>query len=144
MDKKENKNALLAGLINVLIPGSSELYVNRDWGRFIQGFIIGVPALLVANFVGGLIQHTKGYTLPQGIASGILVTVVVAILFVSGYRVARQRNNTTNDFIFYNSMRGASQKSEEVQYAEIQKMRDEGLISEQDYEKKKAKVAARK
>jgi hypothetical protein len=144
MDKKENKNPLLAGLANVLIPGSSQLYVNSDWSRFIREFIIGVMAFVVVILLGYLVQHTRGYPLPQGICMGGMVMVVVVLLFRSGHRVARERNNEMNAAELYNSKRIVSHESDEIKYTKIQKMRDEGLISEQEYDEKNARVTSRK
>ena len=87
MDKK-TKNPLLAGLINVLIPGSSQLYVNNDRAKFIRAFVVGAIALTVAVLLGSLIQNTRGYSLPQGVCMGSLVTAVAAVLFISGRKVA--------------------------------------------------------
>ena len=137
---KEFKNPLLAGLINVLIPGSSHLYINMDWGRFFRTFLAGV-GVLVAGIVGGnLIQHTKGYPLPQGICTGAAVTVVVIVLFLGGLRTARERNSERSDANLYNAKRIVSHESDEIKYRKIQTMRDEGLISEQQYDEKNADV----
>ena len=86
MDKK-TKNPLLAGLINVLIPGSSQLYVNNDRAKFIRAFVVGAIALTVAVLLGSLIQNTRGYSLPQGVCMGSLVTAVAAV----GIRAERCR-----------------------------------------------------
>jgi hypothetical protein len=143
MDNK-NKNSLLAGLINVLIPGSSHLYVNKDWGRFIRAFFVGVGAYVVVILLGNLVEHTRGYPLPQGIFMGGLVMVVAVILFLSGQKAARERDNEMNDAAFYNSKRIVFYESDQVKRTKIQKMRDEGLISDQEYDEKNAEVASNK
>jgi len=139
---KEYKNPLLAGLINVLIPGSGQLFVNKDWGRFIRAFIISVLAFAAAIWTGNLVQHSRGYTLPQGMCMGILVMIVIAVLFLSGYKTAKGRNSKMKDAALYNSMRTVSRDSDAIKYSKIQKMREEGLISEKEYDEKNAKVAS--
>ena len=110
MDKK-NKNPLLAGLMNVLIPGSSQLYVNKDAGKFIRGFIVGGIALTVAVLLGSLVQNARGYTLPQGACMGPMVLVVVIVLFINGRKVAGERNRESVDADYYNSRRRDAGKS---------------------------------
>jgi uncharacterized SAM-binding protein YcdF (DUF218 family) len=139
----ENKNPLLAGLINVLIPGSSHLYINMDWGRFIRTFLTGVGILVAAIVGGNLIQNTKGYPLPQGICTGAALTVVVIVLFMGGLRTARERNSERNDADLYNAKRIVSHESDEIKHRKIQTMRDEGLISKQQYDDKNADVDAK-
>ena len=140
----EYKNPLLAGLINVLIPGSSQLFVNRDWGRFIGAFIISVLVFTAAIWTGNLVQHSRGYALPQGMCMGILVMIVIAVLFLSGHKTAKDRNSKMKDAALYNSKRTASRDSDAIKYSKIQNMRDEGLISEKEYDEKNAKVASNK
>jgi hypothetical protein len=143
MDNK-NKNPLLAGLINVLIPGSSHLYVNKDWGRFLRAFFVGVGAYVVVILLGNLVEHTRGYPLPQGILMSGLVMVVAVILFLSGHKAARERDNEINDAAFYNSKRIVFYESDQMKRTKIQRMRDEGLISDQEYDEKNAQVASNK
>lgn len=143
MDKK-NKNPMLAGLMNVVIPGSSQLYVNHDWGRFMGAFALGVVAFVAAILMGNIVQSARGFALPQGVCMGILLMAVVVVLFLSGHRTASSRNTETRTAAFYNSKRTISHESTEKQYAQIQKLRDEGLISEEEFEEKNAKVAAKK
>ena len=127
MDKK-NKNPLLAGFINVLIPGSSQLYVNNDKAKFFRAFVFGAIALTVAVLLGSLIQNTRGYSLPQGVCMGSLVTAVAAVLFISGRRVAGERNSEKDNAAYYNSMR---RDSHEAKQTAAKKAQDEGLASEQ-------------
>ncbi len=107
MDKK-NKNPLLAGLINVLIPGSSQLYVSNDRARFFRSFLMGAGTFIIAVILGNLIQNTRGYSLPQGVCMGSALTLVAVILFISGVRVAGEHNSETNNAAYYNSLRHES------------------------------------
>lgn len=140
----KNKNPLLAGLMNVVIPGSSRLYVNRDWIGFLGSFLIGSVAFLAAYFLGGLVQDSRTYTLPQGFCWGILMTIIVVVLFMIGQKSARDHNNEIHSAAFYNSKRTVSHESDKQEYKQIQGMRDDGLISEKEFEEKNAKVASRK
>jgi hypothetical protein len=139
-----NKNPLLAGLMNVVIPGSSQLYVNHDWGRFISSFVIGVVAFAAAIWGGNTVQTARGYSLPQGLCTGILLLVIFVVLFLSGHRTAKGHNTEVDTAAFYNSKRTVSHESAEKQHALIQKMRDEGLISEEEFEEKNANVSSKK
>ena len=142
--EKKNKNPMLAGLMNVVIPGSSQLYVNHDWGRFVGAFALGAVAFAAAILMGNVVQSARGFALPQGACMGILLMIVVVVLFLSGHRTASSRNIETKTAAFYNSKRTISHESAEKQYAQIQKLRDEGLISEEEFEEKNATVAAKK
>lgn len=134
---KEKKNPIVAGLLNMLIPGSGYLYVEADRSRFIRIFVGG--ALLIAAMVGLsiAIQNIRGYSLPQGLCTGILLLVVWVPLFLAGQKTARLHNSMMDDTAQYNTRRTTSQGSNDEKLGKIQKMRDEGLISEQEYEKKK-------
>lgn len=134
---KEKKNPIVAGLLNMLIPGSGYLYVEGDRGRFIKIFIGG--ALLIAAMVGlsVAIQHVRGYSLPQGLCTGALLLVVWVPLFLAGQKAAHLHNSMMDDTAQYNTRRTASQGSDDAKLGKIQKMRGEGLISEQEYQKKK-------
>jgi len=143
-NQKSDKNPLLAGLMNVVIPGSSQLYVNKDWGRFISAFVIGVVAFIAAIWAGNTVQTARGYPLPQGVCPGILLLIIIVVLFLSGHRTAKGHNTEVKSAAFYNSKRTVSHESDEKQHAQIQKMRDEGLISEEEYDEKNAKVGEKK
>jgi hypothetical protein len=139
---KDNKNPLLAGLMNVLVPGSSHLYINRDWGKFIRAFIIGVLAFTVAYLTGSTVQDTRGVDLPQGLCMGGLLMAVVVVYFISGFKVARERNNEMNASAFYDSKRSASHAGGKISFTKTQKMRDESLVSDQEYDAENAKTAS--
>lgn len=143
MDTK-NKNPLLAGLMNVVIPGSSQLYVNKDLGRFLGSFLIGIVAYFAAFWLGNLVQDSRTYTLPQGLCTGTLMLIIIVVLFLSGQKAASGRNNETKSAAFYNSKRVVSHETDEKQYAQIQSMRDDGLISEEEYDEKNARVKSEK
>lgn len=141
-NQKTDKNPMLAGFFNIVVPGSSHLYANKDWGMFSLTFVLGAVAWVAALWGGNLIQNSRGYALPQGVCMGVLLMTVIVVLFLSGHRTATERNLEVNTAAFYNSKRTILHGSKATQYAEIQKMRDEGLISEEEFEEKNAKVVA--
>lgn len=140
MDKKESKNPLLAGLINVLIPGSSHVYVNKDWGKFIRAFLVSILVLGAGGAMADIVQGARGFALPQGVCTGTLLLIVASVLFSAGYKIGRTRLQEANASTFYNSKRQPSHGSIAAQHAEAQKMRYEGLISEQEFEDKNEKM----
>ena len=111
--EKKSKNPLLAGLMNVLIPGSSQLYVNKDIGKFIIGLVIGGGALVLAVLLGNMVQNARGYMLPQGVCMGSMILVVVIVLFINGRKVAKERNSENIDSARYNVMRRNAKESED-------------------------------
>ena len=111
--EKKDKNPLLAGLMNVLIPGSSHLYVNKDIGKFMIGLIIGGGALVLAVLLGSMVQNARGYMLPQGACMGSMILVVVIVLFFNGRKVARERNSENINSARYNGMRRSAKENED-------------------------------
>jgi hypothetical protein len=142
MDTK-NKNPLFSGLMNVALPGSSQLYVNKDWISFLGSFLVGIVAYFAVLWLGNLIQDSRMFTLPNGSCTGPLLLIVIAALFWSGQKTAKDRNNESKSSVFYNSKRAMSHESDEKQYAHIQSLRDDGLISEEEFDEKNAKVKAK-
>jgi len=139
MDNKI-KNPLLAGLMNVVLPGASQLYVNHNWSRFVGTLVAGVAAFVAAVWVGNLVQGARGYFMAQGVCMGLMLMAVFVVLFLSGHKTAQDRNAEINTAAYYNSKRMVSHDSHEIQHAQIQKMHDEGLISKQEFDEKNAKV----
>lgn len=142
--KKENKNPLIAGLVNMLIPGASYLYVEKDRTRFITTLIGGILVIAAMLTLGNAIQNIRGYSLPQGLCPGALLLVVLVPLFVMGQRSARLHNSGMDETAHYNAQRQTTHGTDDIQLGKIQKMRDEGLISEQEYQAKKGKVSSKK
>jgi len=134
----KKRNPLVAGLLNMLLPGSCYLYVDRDPGRFAKSFIGGIAAITVMLILGNGIQNIRGYSLPAGLCTGILLLTILAPWFLNGQKTANWHNNAMDSTARYNAHRSARQGSGAGLRASIQKMRDEGLISKQEYDKKNA------
>jgi hypothetical protein len=141
----KRRNPLLAGLFNVLIPGSSQLYVRNNWLRFGLFFVLYSLVIFIAALLGNNIQNVREYTLPQGLCTGTLLLGVFAFLFYSGMKMASDRNSDTDSAAHYESMRTHVSKDDPVaRLAKLQRQRDEGLISSEQQEVKKAEIESKK
>ena len=141
--QKENKNPIIAGLFNMLLPGSAYLYVDNDRSRFIKTLIFGIALIAVMFTLGNAIQNVRDYSLPQGLCPGILLLMVFVPLFMIGQKTANLHNSELNDASRYNSQRQTSQETGDIQRSKLEKMRDEGLISDQEYQRKKDKLSSK-
>lgn len=141
----KRRNPLVAGLLNMLIPGSSHIYVGSDRRKFILSFIGGTLMIVLAFMVGSNIQKMRVYTLPQGVCLGILVLLVFGYLFNTGMKKANRRNSEIDSAAHYQSLRtDISSDDPAIELANIEKQRDEGLISIERYEAKKAEIESKK
>ena len=140
----KRRNPLLAGLFNMLLPGSSHLYVDNDWVKFLQYFIGGGLAIAIAVVMGNNIQALQIYTLPQGICTGSLLVIIYAALFYFGMNAASARNSQTDSAAYYKSRRTASTDDRVVRMEKLLKKRNEGLISKEQYDSEKTEIEEKK
>ena len=98
----EKKNPMLAGLLNMFVPGSVYWYVEKDLSRFIKTLLGGVVLLFAMVQLGNAIQGIRNYSLPQGVCMGILILLVLAPLFLVGQRTASQHNQRIQSTALYN------------------------------------------
>ncbi len=138
MDKK---NPLLAGLLNMLLPGSGYWYVDRDRWRFIRTLIVGVAAIAAVLLLGILLQNTTDFPLPQGLCPGILLLMVLVPLFLRGQQAANQHNFTLDSAAAYSARQHGTT---EAQLARNQSLRDKGYISEKEYDSRKENLNSQK
>jgi len=137
----EKKNPLLAGLFNMLVPGSGYWYVDQDRERFIKTLIVGIVAIAALIVLGNILQNTTGFPLPQGLCIGILLLMVLVPLFRNGQTAAIHHNFVLDNAVLYTArQRGNNQ----AQLARNQNLRDKGLISEQEYDSHKDSITSRK
>lgn len=137
----KRRNPLLAGLLNMLIPGSSHIYVGDDRRRFILSFIGGTLMIVLAFMVGNNIQKMRVYTLPQGVCMGSLVLLAFGYLFYNGMKKANRRNGEIDSAAHYQSLRTETSSDDRATtLADLERQRDEGLISIARYEAKKAEI----
>jgi hypothetical protein len=142
----KRRNPLLAGLFNVLIPGSSHLYVTNNWPRFILFFVVNSLIIVLAILMGNNIQMVKQYTLPQGVCTGSLLLIVFGVLFYQGMQLASARNDQTDSAAHYQSIRPQTTSKDDpiARLAKLQRQRDEGLISTEQLEAKEAEIKSKK
>lgn len=141
----KRRNPLLAGLFNTLIPGSSQLYVTNNWTRFILLFIVYSVLIFGAVLFGNNIQRVPQYTLPQGACTGTLLLIIFALLFYSGMKMANERNSQTDSAARYQSLRPSTSGEDPItRLANLQRQRDEGLISDEQQRAKKAEIESKR
>ena len=140
--EKSKKNPLLAGLFNMLVPGSVNIYIKKEWRKFILTFTGMVIVLAIVIWVGVSLQGSRSFSLPQGVCPGVLALIVLVPLFLNGLNAAREYNKILGDEVLYDSRKPVSQDDEQLK--KIQKMRDEGLISEQQFNTRKSKIDSKK
>ena len=137
----EKKNPFLAGLFNMLVPGSGYWYVDQDRWRFIKTLITGIIAIAAMIVVGTILQNTTGFPLPQGLCVGILLLIVFVPLFLTGQKVAIHHNFVIDNAGLYNTRQRGNK---DAQLARNQNLRDKGLISEQEYDSRKDNITSKK
>jgi uncharacterized membrane protein len=137
----EKKNPLLAGLFNMLVPGSGYWYVDQDRDRFLKTLIIGIAAIAAMIVVGTIFQNTRGFPLPEGLCTGILLLFVLVPLFLKGQRAATQHNFVLDNASMYTARQHGN---DAAQLAKNQNLRDKGYISEQEYDSRKDRIETKK
>ena len=135
----EKKNPLLAGLFNMLVPGSGYWYVDQDRGRFIKTLIIGIAAIAAMIALGTILQ--SGFPLPQGLCVGILLLIVFVPLFLNGQKAAIHHNFVMDNASLYTARQHGS---DDVQLERNQHLRDKGYISAQEYDSRKDSIESKK
>jgi hypothetical protein len=136
----EKKNPLIAGLLNMLVPGSGHLYVDNDLGGFIKTLIGGIIAIVVMVLLGNALQHSPNYPLPLGLCPGILLLIVLVPLFLNGQKTANRHNMVMDSATQYNARQRGSDES---QIARNQELRDKRMISEQEYEHRRDDISSK-
>jgi hypothetical protein len=136
----EKKNPLLAGLLNMLVPGSGYWYVDEDRGHFIKTLLIGIAAILAMVVVGTILQKTTGFPLPQGACVGMLLLIVLVPLFRNGQKAASHHNFVMDNASLYTARQHGTG---EAQLARNQHLRDKGMISEQEYDSRKDNITSK-
>lgn len=137
----EKKNPLLAGLLNMLVPGSGYWYVNQDRSRFIKTLLIGIAVIAALIVVGTVFQNTTGFPLPQGLCTGILLLLVLVPLFQKGQKAALQYNSVLESTSMYSARQHGNSAA---QLAKNQDLRDKGYISKQEYDSRKDNINSKK
>jgi hypothetical protein len=141
----KKRNPIITGLLNALIPGSGHVYVNKAWGRFVPIFIGYCILIYVAYLLGNAIQNLRNSPLPAGLMPGLLILAVLASLFFSGMKISNIRNDETKEAAYYESRRtNLPQDNESTKLKKLSKQREDGLISNEQYDSKKADIESKK
>lgn len=136
----KRRNPLLAGLFNVLVPGSSHLYVDNNWLKFVRFFVGSAIAIVVAVVIGNNIQILREYTLPQGLCTGSLLLIICGLLFYNGMQAASARNSQSDSAAYYKSRRLVSNDDMATRMEKLLKKRNEGLISKEQFDSEKTEI----
>ena len=135
MDKK---NPLLAGLFNMLVPGSGYWYVDHDREHFVKTLLVGIAAIVALIVIGTILQNTTGFPLPQGLCIGILLLFALVPLFRKGQQAAIHHNFVLDNAVMYNARQLGNTES---QLARNQNLREKGYISQQEYNSRKDNIS---
>lgn len=141
--EKSRKNPFFSGLLNMLVPGSVYIYIRKEWRKFILTFVGVELVLAIFIWLGISIQSARYFNALQGLCPGILALFVMVPLFIAGQRAATEHNKILEDEVLYHSHQPVIQEDDNDQLKRIQKMRDEGLISEQQYIARRSRVGAK-
>jgi hypothetical protein len=141
--EKSKLNPIVAGLLNMLVPGSIHIYFRKGWQRFLLTFVGMEIVLAVVIWVGISLQGSRSFNLPQGLCPGALALIVLVPLFMNGFNSATEHNKILSDKDLYATRKPVNSDDEDEQLKKIRKMRNEGLISEQQYKVKKNKIESK-
>jgi hypothetical protein len=78
------KSPLLSAVINMLLPGSSYLYIGTGWKKAIIEFVVG------------LIVWALCYALVRSWNAPFLLFVIPIIFFIDGLTIANNYNKTVS------------------------------------------------
>lgn len=140
----KKKNPLIAGMLNMLIPGSANYYVGEDLKGFLKTFFVSVVLIYLAVALGNAIQNVKNYSITPGICPIAVLLVILIPLFVRGMKLAQARNRGVDSTAYYNQSRQEMKGSQQSKRDQVQKMRDIGLISKEEYDQKNDKMDGEK
>ena len=140
----EKRNPLIAGLLNMLAPGFGNYYVGKNLKGFIVTFIVSVVLVFLAITLGTAIQEIEDSTLLVGLCPSALVLAILVPLFVKGMQMARAHNRNIDSAAVFNKSRQSMKGTGQSKRDQIQKMRDTGLISKEEYDQKNDKMDGEK
>jgi hypothetical protein len=138
MEKK--KNPLIAGLLNILIPGLGHLYLGHWPGCILWFFgyaVIGGIVFFIASFV----ERSFGDHL-QGLPTIILILLFVLMLFNDAFTFAKRQNKKAA-LAMPETKKSEEQEDTQAKLKKFQEMFNAGLITKEDYERKKADILSR-
>ena len=93
----KKKSAILAGLLNVLIPGLGALYAG-NWKRAIANFFLGLVLIVSLIFFNGFLIRSEP-PWPAFICPSLSVLLYIVTAFMEGSYAAWRRNHGMRDTI---------------------------------------------
>ncbi len=136
----EKKNPLIAGALNTLVPGSAHYYVGRNLRGFATTLFVSIVLIFLAVTLANAIEDIKNYSIAAGLCPAGLLLVILVPLFVRGMQMARTHNGGIESAAIYNKSRQSMKGTEKSKRDQIQKMRDTGLISQEEFDQKNDKM----
>jgi TM2 domain-containing membrane protein YozV len=82
------KNPVVGGLLNVLIPGLAEIYV----GRWFQAVVTFVGAILFFGLLFYLVGRLSDPPWPDFVCPGLVVVFYLVVMFYGGASTVRKSN----------------------------------------------------
>jgi len=135
----EKKNPLVAGFLNLLIPGLGHLYLGRWPGCILWFFIYIVTGGILfslANYVERFGKYQQG--LPILIAS----LLYAFLLFSDGVTFATRQNKKVA-LTSHETKKSDEQEDTQAKLKKLQEMFNAGLITQEEYESKKTDILSR-
>ena len=146
----KEKNPWIGGLLNLLVPGLGVFYTGergRGCSVFVGFiFLVVLCPFVVPLFVGLTIEATGAsisisQTTMQGIV-GIAIVLLWLAMFYGGYSFVKRYNDKLAASV-PETKRPTEQEGPEAKLKKLQEMLSTGLITQEDYETKKADVLSR-
>lgn len=133
------KNPLIAGFLNVLIPGLGHLYLGH-WPGCILWFFLYIAA-------GGVLIFLANYAEKSGhFQSGlpiIIAGILYAFLLFSDGITFANRHNKKAALAAPDTSKTDGPEDTQTKLKKLQEMFNAGLITQQEYESKKADILSK-
>lgn len=144
----KEKNPWIGGLLNLLVPGLGVFYTgerSRGCGVFVSVmFLVVLCPFVVPLFLGLTIEATGAsisQTTMQGIV-GIAIVLLWLAMFPSGYFFVKRYNKKLAASV-PETKGPTEQEHPEAKLKKLQEMLSAGLITQEDYETKKADILSK-
>ena len=148
----KEKNPWIGGLLNLLIPGLGRYYAGDRLGGVLTLIIFPLALIALAVFVvpllvSILVNATGGNPseIAQSTMQGITALVIVLLwlaMFPSGYAFVKRYNKKRAASV-PETKRPTEPQDPEAKLKKLQEMRSAGLITQEDYETKKADILSK-
>jgi hypothetical protein len=148
----KEKNPWIGGLLNLLIPGLGRLYAGDKLGgcatmitfplalAALAVFVVPLLVSILVDATGGRSRDITESTM-QGIA-GLIIFLLWLAMFPSGYFFVKRYNKKLAASA-PESKSLTEQEHPEAKLKKLQEMLSTGLITQEDYETKKADILSK-